>query len=60
MGLVGNDHGDWYDKEGNLRAKTVKGRLQIFKGKQDLQNQNNLHRKKKKKVLRKELPTRSL
>jgi hypothetical protein len=34
MGLVGNDHGDWYDKEGNLRAKTVKGRLQIFKGKQ--------------------------
>ena len=34
MGLVGNDHGDWYDKEGNLRAKTVGGRLQIFKGKQ--------------------------
>jgi hypothetical protein len=34
MGLVGNDHGDWYDKEGNLRAKTVGGKLQIFKGKQ--------------------------
>ena len=34
MGLIGNDHGDWYDKEGNLRAKTVGGKLQIFKGKQ--------------------------
>ena len=34
MGLTGNDHGDWYDAEGNLRAKTVGGRLQIFKGKQ--------------------------
>ena len=38
MGLIGNDHGDWYDKEGNLRAKTVKGRLQIFKGQEIIPN----------------------
>ena len=33
MGLVGNDHGDWYDKEETYDGKTVGGRLQIFKGK---------------------------
>ena len=30
MGLIGDGHGDWYDREGNLIAKTVKGRLNIF------------------------------
>ncbi len=30
MGLVGNGHGDWYDKKGRLIAKTVKGQLKIF------------------------------
>ena len=23
LGLVGNGHGDWYDKKGNLKAKTI-------------------------------------
>ena len=23
LGLVGDGHGDWYDKQGNLKAKTV-------------------------------------
>ena len=34
MGLVGNGHGDWYDKQGSLKAKTVKGQLKMFTPKQ--------------------------
>lgn len=30
LGLVGNGHGDWYDKQGTLKAKTIKGQLKIF------------------------------
>ena len=30
MGLMGDGHGDWYDKKGKLVAKTVNGRLQYF------------------------------
>jgi len=30
LGLVGNGHGDWYDKQGSLKAKTVKGQLKMF------------------------------
>ena len=29
-GLVGNGHGDWYDKQGNFIAKTVKGKIKFF------------------------------
>ena len=32
LNLVGNGHGDWYDKQGNLVAKTIKGRLHFFGG----------------------------
>ena len=32
MGLVGDGHGDWYDKQGNLKAKTVSGELKMFSG----------------------------
>jgi len=34
MGLQGDGHGDWYDKTGKLIAKTVGGRLKIFKGRE--------------------------
>lgn len=30
LGLVGNGHGDWYDKQGSLKAKTIKGQLKMF------------------------------
>ena len=30
MGLPGDGHGDWYDKEGNLVAKTVNAKLKFF------------------------------
>ena len=33
LGLIGNGHGDWYDRQGNLVAKTVKGQLKVFSGK---------------------------
>ena len=29
MGLKGDGHGDWYDKEGNLVAKTVNAKLKF-------------------------------
>jgi len=32
MGLRGDGHGDYYDNQGNLVAKTISGKLQIFKG----------------------------
>ena len=32
MGLIGDGHGDWYDKQGKLIAKTVGGKLKIFGG----------------------------
>ena len=32
--MVGNGHGDWYDKQGSLKAKTVKGQLKMFTPKQ--------------------------
>lgn len=32
LGLIGNGHGDWYDRQGNLVAKTIKGQLKIFSG----------------------------
>ena len=34
LGLVGNGHGDWYDKQGNLVAKTMQGKLHFFGGNQ--------------------------
>ncbi len=30
LGLRGDGHGDWYDKEGNLVAKTVNAKLKFF------------------------------
>ena len=32
LNLVGNGHGDWYDKQGNLVAKTMQGKLHFFGG----------------------------
>lgn len=33
MGLQSSGHGDYYDKQGRLVAKTIKGKLNFFKGK---------------------------
>ena len=45
MGLQGDGHGDWYDRQGNLRAKTVGGELKMFTGKEksddELANRND-------------------
>ena len=34
MGLVGDGHGDWYDKQGSLKAKTVRGELKMYDARQ--------------------------
>ena len=41
LGLVGNGHGDWYDRQGNLKAKTVKGKLVFFDGGQKSSKQDS-------------------
>jgi hypothetical protein len=40
-GLVGNGHGDWYDKQGNFVAKTVNGKLKFF-GQGDTKSQDGI------------------
>lgn len=40
-GLVGNGHGDWYDKQGNFVAKTVGGKLKFF-GQGDTKSQDGV------------------
>ena len=30
LGLVGDGHGDWYDRQGQLKAKTIRGELKMF------------------------------
>ena len=34
LGLVGDGHGDWYDRQDNLKAKTVGGELKMFTGRE--------------------------
>jgi len=42
---VGDGHGDWYDRQGNLKAKTVSGELKMFTGREksddELANRND-------------------
>jgi len=42
---VGDGHGDWYDRQGNLKAKTVSGELKMFSGREksddELANRND-------------------
>jgi hypothetical protein len=47
-GLVGNGHGDWYDKQGNFVAKTVKGKLKFF-GQGDTVSQDGIPGEEAKK-----------
>lgn len=54
MGLKGNGHGDYYNNEGKLVAKTVGGKLQIFKGRGPKKSDNE---SKSKKPAPKKLPT---
>lgn len=30
LGLVGDGHGDWYDRQGALKAKTIRGELKMY------------------------------
>lgn len=39
MGLKSSGHGDYYDQQGNLVAKTVGGQLQFFKGRRSSSGQ---------------------
>jgi hypothetical protein len=50
-GLVGNGHGDWYDKQGNFVAKTVKGKLKFF-GQGDTTSQDGIPGEEVKKTTR--------
>jgi hypothetical protein len=55
-GLVGNGHGDWYDKQGNFVAKTVKGKLKFF-GQGDTISQDGIPGEEIKKEPKKQQAT---
>ncbi len=44
LGLVGDGHGDWYDRQGNLKAKTIAGELKMFSGRQASGDQEDKER----------------
>ena len=45
LGLEGDGHGDWYDKDGTLVAKTVSGKLKFFgQGKKSKEENNNVEK----------------
>lgn len=47
MGLRGNGHGDYYDSEGKLVAKTIGGKLNIFKGRNPKDDDGGANKAKK-------------
>ena len=45
LGLEGDGHGDWYDKDGTLVAKTVSGKLKFFgQGKKSKEEKGNVEK----------------
>ena len=45
LGLEGDGHGDWYDRDGTLVAKTVSGKLKFFgQGKKSKEENNNVEK----------------
>ena len=50
LGLQSDGHGDWYDKQGKLVAKTEKGNLKFFGGKKKPAEQEQPQQKSKKPV----------
>lgn len=40
LGLVGDGHGDWYDRQGQLKAKTVRGELKMFDARKAAQGED--------------------
>ena len=48
LGLQSDGHGDWYDKQGKLVAKTEKGTLKFFGGKKKPAEQEQPQQKSKK------------
>ena len=51
LGLVGDGHGGWYDKNtGEFTAKTEKGRLKFYNKRQSVGVVKILHRQKKKRM----------
>ena len=50
LGLQSDGHGDWYDKQGKLVAKTEKGNLKFFDRKKKSADQEEPQQKSKKSV----------
>jgi len=40
LGLVGDGHGDWYDRQGQLKAKTIRGELKMFDARKAAQGED--------------------
>ena len=50
MGLVGDGHGGWYDKQGEFVAKTEKGQLKFYNKRQKIGQQDPSQSDKEKKL----------
>ena len=50
MGLVGNGHGDWYDKNGEFVAKTEKGKLKFYNKRQKVGGKDPAQTEKEKNI----------
>jgi len=50
MGLVGDGHGGWYDKQGEFVAKTEKGQLKFYNKRQKVGKQDPAQTDKEKKL----------
>ena len=52
MGLKGDGHGDYYDNQGNLKAKTIDGELKIFTGREAKKEEPTVEKKPKQQAVK--------
>lgn len=60
MGLKGDGHGDYYDNQGNLKAKTVGGKLKIFTGRQPKKEEPTTQKAPKQQVTKRPTPAKKV
>ena len=60
MGLKGDGHGDYYDNQGNLKAKTVDGKLKIFTGRQPKKEEPTTQKAPKQQAAKRPTPAKKV
>ena len=60
MGLKGDGHGDYYDNQGNLKAKTVDGKLKIFTGREAKKEEPAAEKAPKQQAAKRSAPAKKV